>query len=121
MMLNLVIYLFCIWFSKDIQSKRYRLYFKLFYIGICTYYLFVNTQNILLRPISYFTIFAIPVTAYTLLHLKKQKKYLLFSVLLCISLSYCYLACIADYNKDINLRKSHLYQFYFNNDPTLNY
>lgn len=86
--------------------------FKLFFIGICGYYLFVNTNLYFLRPIEYFTMFTLPLLAYTLVYLKRKRP-IFFLLLLISSASYTYLCCLSDANAIKNERQSYLYHFYF--------
>lgn len=74
------------------NNKNVPLYFNLFFIGVCLYNLLANTSLEFLRPVSYFTIFTLPMSAYTAHYLKIQKSkmfYLLFIILVC---SYSYLS-----------------------------
>ena len=118
MIVNLVTYFICILCykqaSKYYNSPYFDLVFKLYFIGVCWYCLFVNTLGIFLRPNYYFIIFALPMTAYTLNYLCKMRRSLLYIVLLVTSLSFNYLSCYSDYKEtDLTERRSQLYQFCF--------
>lgn len=88
--------------------------FKLFFIGICGYYLFVNTSDIFLRPMYYFIIFALPFSAYTLCFLKNNRIAIIYLLMILSSMSFNFLSCYADSNVAKLDRRSQLYQFCFN-------
>lgn len=89
--------------------------YKLFFIGVCLFYLFDNTLVIFRRPVRYFDIFAIPMFGYTLSYLKNSKKQLWFYLLLICCIAFIYLQCYADACAPEIDRRSSLYQFYFGN------
>lgn len=101
---------------KNIKAPKFDLYFKFYFIGVCLYYLFVNAGLLFLRPVYYFTIFSLPVTAYTLyyLHINRSKKRIFYLLLLVATMTFTYISCLSDYRTPIGDRKSYLYQFYFN-------
>lgn len=80
-----------IWYApkikEQIQEKTsmFSIYFSLFVIGSALYGLFANTTHIFLRPIDYFTFFSLPMLAYTALYFWRNKKYIMFYVLLTLS------------------------------------
>lgn len=86
--------------------------FKLFFMGICGYYLFINTNLLFLRPTENFTVFAIPMIGYTLAYLSRNRR-LFFLLLLISAASHTYISCLSDANKRKDERRSCLYQFYF--------
>ncbi len=94
------------------EQSNIDIYFKLFFIGICAYYLFVNTNQLFLRPVIYFTVFAIPMIAYTLTYLYKSRKVLAFAIMLLSTMTFTYLCCFADAGLPEHNRTSYLYQFY---------
>lgn len=93
-------------FKKD---KNLPLYFNLFYIGVCIYNLLANTSHEFLRPVSYFTIFTLPMSAYTAYFLKTHQKKILYSLFLIFVCSYAVISVISvtDLNSTI------LYKFFF--------
>lgn len=113
----LATYIIVIWkydkVRKYYEKSKIDLCYKLFFIGACLYYILVNTNHIFLRPLLYFTIFALPMTAYTLHYFQVccQKYY--FRLLLILSLSYTFFACWGEFGKSFFERKSVLYQFCF--------
>ena len=118
MLVSLLTYCICILLygkvSDYYNSPKVDLCFKLFFIGVCWYYLFINTLGIFLRPNYYFIIFALPITAYTLQYLYRTKRSLMYTILLFLSLSFNFISCYADYNEpDKTERRSQLYQFCF--------
>ena len=118
MILNIITYLLIIWFYPKVRLKfstsNIDIYYKIFFIGTCLYFLFANTNLLFLRPIMYLTIFALPMTAFTLVFLSKNsaKNRLSFIVLFVASLSFTYISCISDSRLPVLQRKSYLYQFY---------
>ena len=100
---------------KFFNSPIFDLYFKFFLIGCCLYYLLVNVGMIFLRPVLYFSIFSLPVTAYILVYLQKTKNYLLFVLLLMFTMTYTYISCMSDAGLPEAERRSYLYHFYFSN------
>lgn len=115
---NVCTYVICILLYGKVRlwvnSEKFDFMFKLFFIGICGYYLFVNTSGIFLRPMYYFQIFALPLTAYTLCYLKTNKIQFLWFLLILFSMSFNFLSCYADSKAHIDDRRSQLYQFCFN-------
>lgn len=100
---------------NQFNNTKIDIVFKLFFIGICLYYLLVNTGHLFLRPVLYCTIFALPMTAYVLVGLLKSNKQFLYYILLICSLSFTYISCISDASLPVNERHCYLYYFYFMN------
>lgn len=109
-------YIFCIVHYKKVSEyfgdHLFDLYFKLFMIGCCGYYLFVNTTLVFLRPIEYFTIFALPVSTYTLTYLRR-KHLIQFYFMLVLAMSFTFLSCYADSHQALEDRRMQLFQFCF--------
>lgn len=118
MIVNICTYVICILLYRKVRlwvnSEKFDFMFKLFFIGTCGYYLFVNTSGIFLRPMYYFQIFALPLTAYTLCYLKMNRKNIIYLLLIIFSLSYNFLSCYADSDAQKEDQRSQLYQFCFN-------
>lgn len=92
---DLAITIFIFWLYPKMktfynQDKILPYYFILFFIGSCLYNLFANTSHIFIRPIEYFTIFKLPLTAYMLVYCKTTHKQTLFKFLAIIAFSYIY-------------------------------
>lgn len=87
------------------------LFFKLFFIGVCGYYLFVNTNLLFLRPVQYFDIFALPMIAYTLAYLKRSSE-VSFRLMILASLSFVYIQSYDDFILPVTMRHATLFQFY---------
>lgn len=106
-----------IWFyNKTRRLFKYScidLFYKFSVIGAVFYYLFCNTSHILLRPSEYFTIFLLPMTAYTLVGLKRERRYIPYMLLTGISMSYTFICCLKAFLL-INSTPSTLFQFFFN-------
>ena len=71
-----------IWFFPELKSyfKNDRFlpyYFVLAFVGMCLYFLLINTTHFFLRPIDYFTIFFIIISAYLMVYLINTRKILL--------------------------------------------
>lgn len=109
-------YILTLWFypkaSKYFKDQKFDWCFKLYFIGLCGYYLFINSSALFLRPIEYFTLFGLPVIAYILVYLRKEKG-LPYMLLLLFSLSFTFLSCFADYKAPELDRRMQLYQFFF--------
>ena len=122
MLLILVTYILIVYLYPKtrscFQDSNIDISFKLCFLGICGYYLFVNTTMNFLRPFLYFTIFALPLSAYTLVYLIKKKKTLLLVIFLVATMTNTYLSCLSDARAPITERKSYLYHFYFDNVKT---
>lgn len=91
------------------RNKNVPIYFCLFFIGSCLYNLLANTSLEFLRPVSYFTIFTLPMSAYTAHYLKIKKRkifYLLFIILVC---SYTYFSIFSTNDPDNTI----WYKFFF--------
>lgn len=98
--------------SKYYNSKRVDLYYKFAFIGMCGYFLFINTDILFLRPVQYFEIFTLPMTGFTLYYLKKAGRKLSFSFFFIVSISFLFFQCYTEYViGDINAATS-LYRFY---------
>ena len=68
-----------IWFYPELKShfsndKLLSYFFVLAYIGMCLYYLLINTTHYILRPIDYFTIFYLIMGAYMMVYLLRTRK-----------------------------------------------
>ena len=118
MIVNICTYVICILLYRKVRlwvnSEKFDFMFKLFFIGICGYYLFVNTSDIFLRPMYYFIIFALPFSAYTLCFLKNNRIAIIYLLMILSSMSFNFLSCYADSNVAKLDRRSQLYQFCFN-------
>lgn len=107
-----------IWFYPKMKEyfkddKYLSAYFLIFLIGTFTYNLFVNTSHIFLRPIGYFTIFRLPLTAYLLYYLKQNRKNAMFIFLALIVFTYIYITIYKSIAMPTDVNKTHLYHFFF--------
>ena len=107
-----------IWYfaaMRDYFAKDYKVYayFLLFFIGICLYNLFANTSHIFLRPIGYFTIFQLPLTAYLLYYLYKMAKSLQFYILLVLTCSNAYISVYKAVINNTATTDFSLYRFFW--------
>lgn len=73
----LLLNIITLWHAPKLKSvfrkTNFLIYFNLAFIGILYSNLFINTNHIFLRPVSYLTIFLILTTAYLLYYLSKEK------------------------------------------------
>lgn len=74
LLLQLMIIYFYPKMSYFFKSDILKLYYKLFVIGICVYYMVCNTNPLIWRPTFYFTIFMLPMTVYLLRYLYLNRK-----------------------------------------------
>lgn len=95
---------------KNYSFSCIDLYYKFSVLGALFYYLFCNTSHLFLRPISYFTIFLLPMTAFTLEYLIKKRKYTQYFILIGVSMSYTFICCLKAFLT--NSTPSTLYQFF---------
>src|SRR5690554_6435507 len=109
--------LLVIWYSPKLKSTfkntNFLTYYNIGIFGFLLYNIFANMNHGFIRPITYLTIFIIPITAYLLVYLRRHisKMYVMFFITLLIALSYTPLSIIADYGKG-NLDFSN-YEFYW--------
>lgn len=117
----LVIYTIIILFSKHIlkayNDKRLILYYNLFFIGVCLYYILFNTSHIFLRMIYYFDLVLLTFNVY-LLHFLYYKSKLpnnirtpLFIIVLLLSISWTFGSV---YEAATGVDQMVLYKFYWN-------
>lgn len=115
--LTLMTYAINIWFFKDVKqyfnNKKVELIYQLAFLGICYYYIFANTGYLFLRPNAHFLIFILPLTAYTLVYLRKMRNNFNYYCLLICSCSFTWFACWSDYEKIGLSRTVNLYKFCF--------
>ena len=109
-----VIGLVIIWFYPLVlntfvnQRKKLQAYFLMFIIGFFSYNLFANTSHIFLRPIMYFTVFTLPLSAFVLYTLKIKKKHYSYVMFLMLACSNIY----------INILKTAILPYDFKTDTT---
>lgn len=104
LLLNIV----TIWYAPKLISRFnntcYLIYFNLAFFGILMFNLFSNTDFIFLRPVSYFTIFLAPATAYLLYYFKPKNIYVVsvrFVIIFFIAVAHIYLSIIAENDKGV--------------------
>lgn len=98
-------------------DKYLSVYFILFFIGTCWYNLFVNTSHIFLRPVSYFTIFRLPLTAYLLYYLKQKREWVMFSSVCLLVFTYIYFIIYKSVYMPVKISDTNLYRFFFEMQP----
>ena len=107
-----------IWFYPALKDyfkgdRKVEMYFFLFLIGDCLYNLFANTSHIFLRPIEYFTLFRLPLTAYLLYYFYKKKKLFLFFALIVLACSNAYISVYKAIARPTELSDCSLYKFFW--------
>ena len=116
---DLFITLFILWYYPKLKQyyahdKQLPHYFILFFIGACSYNLFINTSHIFLRPVMYFTIFQLPLTAYLLFYLRTKKKTISFAILAFVAFSYIYFVIYKSSLINNSWEDFSSYKFFFN-------
>lgn len=116
---------FVVYYYKNIkeyfkEDAKVRMYFILFFIGICGYNLFANTSHIFLRPIGYFTLFSLPLYAYLMYYFIKKGKSLHFYFFLVLTCSYIYFTIIKSSLNPSILGETSLYKFFWDYLPMIN-
>lgn len=116
---DLCISLMIFWYYSRIRffynsDKLLPYYFVLFFFGSCFYNLFINTSHIFLRPIAYFTIFKLPLTAYLLYYLKISRRKFVYFFLFFVAFTYIYFVIIKVSLNNTGGEEYSLYKFFFN-------
>ncbi len=86
-----------VWFYPQLKSyfkddNLLPYYFILSFVGMCLSNLLMNTTHFILRPIDYFLIFNLIITAYLLCYLYRTKNIIAFLVVAAINFSYIFIA-----------------------------
>lgn len=106
-----------IWYSPNLKRKfkntHFLTYYNLAILGFLLYNLLGNTHHIFIRPLTYLTIFSIPVTAYLIVYLINNfsKNKIMTLVTIAIILAYLPMSIIAEYGKGIQDYTN--YKFYW--------
>ena len=90
-------------------------FFILFYIGMCLNYLLINTSHFILRPVEYFTVFYLIISAYLMVYLYKTKQYYVGIVLFIILYSQFVINVYKAVYLPIAENQPFLYHFFFIN------
>ena len=107
-----------IWFYPKLKSyfKNDNLlpyYFILSFIGMCLSNLLMNTTHFILRPVDYFLIFNLIMTAYLLTYLYKSRRLILFTLIIIINYSYFVMAVMKAVYFPIKTSLPNLYHLFF--------
>ena len=107
-----------IWFYPKIKSyfKEDNLlpyYFILAFIGMCLSNLLMNTTHFILRPVDYFLIFNLIMTAYLLCYLWSSRLFVFFAVISIINFSYIFIAVIKAVYFPLKTSVPFLYHLFF--------
>lgn len=121
----LVIDIAIIWFYPGMRDyykddKYLPIYFLLFLIGTYLYNLFVNTSHIFIRPIGYFTIFKLPLTAYLLYYLYSIRNNIAFWVLCIVAYTHIYFMVYKATIIHNVANETSIYKFFFDHTDALN-
>lgn len=123
MLSTLAVYSIIILFNdrakRFLDSQRFNLFYKIFFIGICLSFLFCNT-SIFNRPVDYLILFSLPVCGYTLYYFKETKRTDLFYLLIFCSAFYVIVSCFTESRVPEDMRNSYLYQFCFSHWDIIN-
>lgn len=88
-------------------------YFILAFIGMCLSNLLMNTTHFILRPVDYFLIFNLIVTAYLLCFLYRTRNLVAFMVVAIINFSYIFIAVMKAFYYPTSTSVPFLYHFFF--------
>lgn len=107
-----------IWFYPQLKSyfiddNLLPYFFILAFIGICLSNLLMNTTHFILRPVDYFLIFNLIMTAYILCYLFRSRYYLVFILVTIINFSYIYMAVIKAVYYPLKNSVPYLYHLFF--------
>lgn len=111
---------FIIYHYEDLKAyfkddMKVRMYFILFFIGMCGFNLFANTSHIFLRPVEYFTLFRLPLSAYVMYYLIKEAKSFRFYVFLVLTCSNIYISVLkAVMTPTVKASGYIMYKFFWN-------
>lgn len=98
-------------FFKDDTLLPY--FFMMAFIGMCVSNLLMNTTHFILRPVDYFLVFNLIMTAYLLCYLYRSRYYLAFALVAIINFSYIYMAVIKAVYFPVKTSVPFLYHFFF--------
>ncbi len=117
LLINITVILFSKNILKSYNDRRLILYYNLFIIGICLYYMLFNTSHIFLRILYYFDLVLLAFNAF-LLHFLFYKSKLpsfirtpLFIIVLVLSIAWTFGSV---YEAGIGVDKMVLYKFFWN-------
>ena len=107
-----------IWFYPQLKSyfKNDNLlpyFFVLSFIGMCLSNLLMNTTHFILRPVDYFLIFNLIMTAYLLCYLYKSRYLLAFALVAIINYSYFFMAVMKAVYFPLKTSVPFLYHLFF--------
>ncbi len=107
-----------IWYYPNIK-KYYKAdtllpyFFIMAFVGMCLSNLLMNTTHFIMRPVEYFMIFNLIVTAYLLCYLYNTRNILMFIIVLFLNFSYAFIAVIKSYYYPTNTSVPFLYHLFF--------
>lgn len=114
----ILLMLMTVWYGPSLKRYFEKTLFIFYYnysiLGFLLYNLFADAHHIFMRPVTYLTIFSIPVTAYLIWMLFRQKSKQIFGLLLVflLAISFLPLSMIADSGKGLVDYTN--YKFYWN-------
>lgn len=94
-------------------SKHFDIYFECFFFGNCMYELFVNTNQIFIRPLSYFQSFSLIIIPICLYYLWKSRKTALYHTMCLLAFFNTFWWTIKAYLGGMGDKAFEVYKFYF--------
>ena len=98
-------------FFKDDTLLPY--FFLMAFVGLCLTNLLMNTTHFILRPVEYFNIFVVIITAYLLCYLYKTKNVIMFILVSILSFGYIYIAVVKAFYYPTRTSVPFLYHLFF--------
>lgn len=95
------------------NDKLLSYFFALAFIGVCFYYLLINTSHFILRPVEYFTIFTLVMCGYLMCYLYNTKKWIMGGLVFLSSYSLFIVNVLKAVYKPIAENIPFLYHFFF--------
>ncbi len=107
-----------IWFYPRLKSffrddTLLPYYFVLSFIGMCLNNLLMNTTHFILRPLDYFLIFNLIMTAYLLCYLYRSRSIIMFSLVAMLNFSYVFMAVAKAVYYPVRTSVPFLYHLFF--------
>jgi hypothetical protein len=113
------LYLITVWLYPTLRkrfkfNKRFDIYYECFFFGTCLYELVVNTEQIFVRPVSYFQSFSVVVVPICLYYCWKSKRILLGGLMTILAFFNTYWWTIKAYLPGgIEDKAPEVYKFFF--------
>ncbi len=95
------------------SDRQLPYFFLLAYIGMCVYFLLINTTHFILRPTDYFTIFYLIMSAYVMCYLIQTRKYVIGAGMALVFYSIFIINVYKAVYRPIVENQPFLYHFFF--------